>query len=90
MRDGVATECAPKGPSRNRPPGMTATTLCVPETGPVFVAVAPPVQTMSRPWQAWDGERPLATEAQRLSVRPTFALSVCCAHSHGKIRKSRS
>ena len=39
---------------------------------------------------AWDGERPLATEAQRLSVRPTFALSVCCAHSHGKLRKNRS
>ena len=63
--------------SRNRPPGMTATTLCVPAMGPVFGAVAPPIQTVACiVANAGGGERPLATEARRLSVRPHFRL-VC-------------
>ncbi len=81
-RNGMCTE-AILPPSRNRPPGMTATTLCVPEMGPVFGAVAPRVQTAACiVANAGGGERPSATEAQCLSVRPTFAFSVCCGNSH--------
>jgi hypothetical protein len=61
---------------------VTATTLCVPEIRPVLGAFAPPIQTVACIiTNAGDGARPSATEAQCLSVRPTFALYVCCGRS---------
>ena len=61
---------------------MTATTLCVPEMGPVFGAFEPPIQTVACIIaSAADGEGPLATEAQCLSVRPTFSFLCAAGHS---------
>ena len=61
---------------------MTATTLCVPEMGPVFGAVAQPILTVDIVENAGGDERTSASEVQCLSVRPTFALSVWCGHLH--------